>query len=375
MTIKIARFPWAPKRPQATPAAAAAVAEPRGLDAFGSEEAATPACAGDLADVTPSLVTRAAPRWQVGVAWAMVLLVGAGAAVASGWVNERRRASPAPSGRLTIQTTPPDLDVTIEGQRKGSTPLTLDLPAGTYSVEVGAGAIRRVLTTTVTSGSSVVERLEIAVPVVTGTLHVETEPSGQPVLVNGIARGKSPLTITDLQPGDYQIVTGAGPKAQRRVSVRANEAVSAIISAADPAVPATGWLTIATAMPLKILENGKVIGTSDMERVALRPGDHTLDLVNEAFEFTAKRRVAIAAGKVARVALEAPQGTLSINAQPWADVWLDGQHLGETPLGNVATPIGSHELVFRHPELGERRATVVVGGKVPARLGIDMRKK
>jgi hypothetical protein len=322
VTIKIARFPWVPKRPQASPAVAA---EPRGLDAFGSEE--VEADGGAVTTATP--VVRPASRWRVAMAWAMVLLAGAGAAVASGWVNERRAAATAPPGRLTIQTSPADLDVAIGGQRKGRTPLTLDLPAGTYSVEVGAGAVRRVLTTTVASGSSVVERLEIAVPAVTGTLHVETEPSGLTVTVNGVARGKSPLTIADLPPGDYQIVTGAGPRAQqRRVSVRANETVSAIVSLNDSAASASGWLSIETALPLKILENGKVIGTSDMERVALPPGDHTLDLVSDAFDFTTKRRVSIAGGKVARVVLEVPQGSLSINAQPWADVWLDGRHLG-----------------------------------------------
>ena len=370
MTIKIARFPWVPKRPKATPAVV--TAEPRGLDAFGSEEAEIPGGAGDVGP--PPLLTRTSPRWQMGLAWVLVILVGAGAAVSSGWVNERR-AAPSQPGRLTVQTTPADLDVTIDGQPKGRTPLTLDLPAGTYTVQVGGGRLQRVLTTTVASGSSVVERLEIAVPALTGTLHVETEPSGLPVSVDGIARGKSPLTIADLPPGDYQVATGSWTKAQRRVSVRANETVSAIIAVGDPAAPSTGWLTIATTMPLKILENGKVIGTSDMERVALPAGDHTLDLVSEPFDFTAKRRVSIAPGKVARVELAIPPGSLSINAQPWADVWLDGKHLGETPLGNVATAVGSHELVFRHPELGERRATVAVGARVPARLGIDMRKK
>jgi hypothetical protein len=66
---------------------------------------------------------------------------------------------------------------------------------------------------------------------------------------------------------------------------------------------------------------------------------------------------------------------LSINAQPWADVWLDGERLGVTPIGNLEIPIGSHELVFRHPEHGERRSTVSVGLQQAARVGLDMRKK
>ena len=66
---------------------------------------------------------------------------------------------------------------------------------------------------------------------------------------------------------------------------------------------------------------------------------------------------------------------VALNATPWAEVWVDGERIGETPLGNVPVPIGAHEIVFRHPDLGERRAyaTVAVGG--PTRVGVDLRAK
>jgi serine/threonine-protein kinase len=67
-------------------------------------------------------------------------------------------------------------------------------------------------------------------------------------------------------------------------------------------------------------------------------------------------------------------GTLSVNAQPWAEVWVDGQRIGETPIGNLSLPIGHHELVVRHPQLGERRQTVAVGANGPSRIGIDLRR-
>ena len=66
---------------------------------------------------------------------------------------------------------------------------------------------------------------------------------------------------------------------------------------------------------------------------------------------------------------------MNINAQPWAEVWVDGQRIGETPIGNLSRPVGPHEVVLRHPEFGERRETVIVTLKQPARLGVDMRKK
>jgi serine/threonine-protein kinase len=63
-----------------------------------------------------------------------------------------------------------------------------------------------------------------------------------------------------------------------------------------------------------------------------------------------------------------------VNALPWAEVSLDGRPLGITPLGNISVPIGSHEVVWRHPQLGERRRTVAVTASSAVRVGMDFSK-
>ena len=79
-------------------------------------------------------------------------------------------------------------------------------------------------------------------------------------------------------------------------------------------------------------------------------------------------------GKVATLTIDPPKTTIAINALPWAEVWMDGTKIGETPIGNLAVSAGSHDLVFRHPELGERRETVLATFKSPVRVSVDMRK-
>ena len=56
----------------------------------------------------------------------------------------------------------------------------------------------------------------------------------------------------------------------------------------------------------------------------------------------------------------APLGRISVNAEPWAEVWIDNQSVGETPLAHLEVPVGEHEVIFRHPEFGERRQQVIV---------------
>jgi hypothetical protein len=105
----------------------------------------------------------------------------------------------------------------------------------------------------------------------------------------------------------------------------------------------------------------------------LPAGTHDIEFVNEAVGYRSSRQVEILPGKTATVAIALPHGTISINAQPWAEVWIAGERIGETPLANISRPVGTYEIVFRHPQLGERRENVLVTLRQPVRLGIDMR--
>ena len=107
----------------------------------------------------------------------------------------------------------------------------------------------------------------------------------------------------------------------------------------------------------------------------LPSGDHDIQFVNEAIGYKTSRRITVPAGKVTSTAIELPSGLLSINALPWAEVWLDGARIGETPIANIPARPGSHEVTFRHPQLGERREKIFVTLRQPARLGVDLRRQ
>ena len=217
----------------------------------------------------------------------------------------------------------------------------------------------------------------VAMPVATGgALHVETEPSGQTITVDGVERGQSPITVSDLSEGDHTVVArGTAGTVRRSVAVKAGEAVSLVFSPTAPVIPAPGWLSVQSEMRLELRENGKLIGTTETEQLMLPAGTHDIELVNEAVGYRSSRQVEVAPGKTTTVAVELPFGTISINAQPWAEVWIAGERIGETPIANLSRRVGSYEIVFRHPQLGERRENVVVTLRQPVRLGVDMRGK
>jgi hypothetical protein len=124
-----------------------------------------------------------------------------------------------------------------------------------------------------------------------------------------------------------------------------------------------------------LFEEGRLLGSSDSERLMLTAGTHRIDIVNETLGFRSNRIIQVTAGKVSPISVEFPKGTIALNAVPWADVWIDGERVGETPIGNLSVAIGSHEIIFRHPELGEQRHVATVTLSAPARVSVDMRKR
>jgi hypothetical protein len=132
---------------------------------------------------------------------------------------------------------------------------------------------------------------------------------------------------------------------------------------------------VTAAAPLRIFEAGKLVGTTETDQIMLPVGDHAFEFTSDVLGFNVTRTVKVAAGQTSSVAVPMPQVIVSLNASPWAQVWVDGEALGPTPIGDFHTTIGTHEVTFRHPQLGERRVTALLTLKEPARVAIDMAKR
>ena len=109
--------------------------------------------------------------------------------------------------------------------------------------------------------------------------------------------------------------------------------------------------------------------------LTLPAGRHELNLVNSELGVRTSVVAQVSPGRATAVKVQLPTGVLSMNALPWAEVWLDGEKIGETPIGNLQVRVGTHDVVFRNPDLGERHVTTVVTAKEPTRLSVDLRAR
>jgi serine/threonine-protein kinase len=318
-------------------------------------------------------------RWSYVVVGALVAGTGVGALELVRMRTTIARMFKGRTGQLSVDTRPAGVHVVIDGQSRGTTPIAVSIRAGTHSMTLRRGSTERVVPLTIAPGAEVTQYFEMPVAeasiAVDGQITVVTEPAGAQVRIDGEPRGVSPLTVTDVSVAPHKVtVTGQTGSAERTVAVERGSTTSVVFALPKSSGPLAGWVSVSSPFDVQIMERADVIGssgTSGAAKIMLTAGHHDLVLVNAALEYRQTRKLEIAAGRTATIQIDPPSGALSANAKPWADVWIDGRSVGQTPLANLVVPVGAHQVIFRHPDLGERRQTVVVTTRGTQRIAVD----
>lgn len=279
------------------------------------------------------------------------------------------------TGSAQFESSPSGADVTIDGVLRGKTPLRITLPVGGHALEISGAAGSRALPLTIDAGVLVSQYVELtSPPPVTGRLEIATEPPGARVGLDGAPKGLTPVALDGVPIGDHVLTLTSGESTIRRiVKVTPGAAASVVASFTDPTTAAAsqGRLGLKTPFELQVFEGGQLLGTARTDPLPLPSGRHELELKNDEFEFRSVITVDIQVGGLTSADVMLPDGLLSLNALPWAEVLVDGRAEGTTPLANLAIPIGRHEVIWRHPQLGERRQEVSVPARTPVRLSVD----
>jgi hypothetical protein len=284
----------------------------------------------------PATAVATSPTWRrMVIAAGLVGLLAGGVALN----HFMRPAVVAASemGTVIVDTDPAGVQILIDGTEQGRTPARLTVPAGDHILELRGAGAPRLLPIKVAGGAEVSHYIEFG-----------NEPTPDASAVDAPVEPAAP--------------TAAAPPAVAVAPAPVNSA------------PTWGWLDVKSALPVEVRIDGRVLGRSDGERVRLAEGRHQIELVNADAGYRAVRVVHVAGGKVTNLAMPTPaNGIVNINAAPWAEVWIGSRRVGETPLANISVPLGRHEVVFRHPELGEKRQSISVTGGSPVRITVDMK--
>jgi hypothetical protein len=328
----------------------------------------------------PPRTGKLSPVHMAAIVVGLVALAGGGLFVSkyfnSAAVPAAADAGAATSGTLIVQSNPAGVQVFVDGVDRGMTPARISVAPGAHILELRGRGVPRVIPLQVAAGAQVSQYLEFADTPTTGKLQVQSEPAGAKVTIDGKPSGVTPVTVSDLTPGDHEVLLASDAgNARHVVTIQAGMTASLLapMGLTSAGGPVSGWLTVKAPFSLEIREAGRLLGTTEADRIMMAAGRHDLELVNESLGYRATRSVQVQPGKVAAISLDLPNGVVNLNASPWAEVWIDGQRVGETPIGNLTVPIGPHEVVFKHPQFGEKRHAISVTLGGPVRLSVDMK--
>ena len=233
-------------------------------------------------------------------------------------------------------------------------------------------------------------------PMSPGLVTLTSWPAGVETFVDGAYRGRTPLNLSlppgphaiDLQragaePVSVPITLGAGMKISQFVDLPlADRFLQLAIGASTHGGPVeragrlvdTGTVKVICDAVVKVME-GDIVHGFTRESLELPVGRHDLTLIDDASGINTTRTVVVDARRPTVVKVAMPTGVLALSATPTAEVWVDGNRRGETPIRAMTLRAGAHDVVFRHPDLGDRKQAVVVTAGDVLRLNVDLRAK
>jgi serine/threonine protein kinase len=191
-----------------------------------------------------------------------------------------------------------------------------------------------------------------------GTLEIDSDPSGARAFVDEILVGTTPLRATVSSGKAVTIrleAPGHDPYVDDRVLVEAGAIVR--VRAALVASRATLKVrSVPSAASVRVA--GRVVGKTplDLRELEARTG---VDVELSLPGFVAQSvRVDLRPGEISEVSRElkaAPRfGAISLQIdEGWADIYLAGKKIGRAPVENLRVPVGTHRLRLHNPPSGK----------------------
>jgi len=307
----------------------------------------------------PVKVDRPRVNWRrTAAASLLIVLIESAAFGAAYWY-----VRPPELGYLSVRTSLPGVEVLVDGRPSGKTPAALELTPGRHSIELRGAGVTKVVPVEISAGVQTTQSIQWPKSARVGRLQVKSTPPGARVMIGDEMKGSTPVTIENLPVGSHEVVLESDAGSVRStVKVRADETAELSVGIYS------GWLAVFAPVEVRIFEGGKMIGTTLDGRLMMRPGTHTIELRNPSLGFHETRKVEITPGRVTALSLQAPTGTLTVDAPAGTEVIVDGDAKGTAPLAGIGVAVGTREVMLRHPQLGQRRFVVTVGAKVPAQV-------
>ncbi|MGR3294050.1 MAG: PEGA domain-containing protein [Candidatus Scalindua sp.] len=278
------------------------------------------------------------------------------------------------TGTVTIDSTPADALILIDGKKAGTTPETIsDIKAGMHLVEISIDGYE--------DWSENIEvtdkeyNITATLQEITGSIDIKSEPSNATILVDGKKIGLTPETIKNLKPGIHLVeVTMDGCENWSNsveVTSEKQSTVTALLKKATGSVSITS-----TPVEARIYIDGEEVGTTPTTLSSIPIGTHKIEVKIGGHEDW-KKSIIIKKEKEMSLnaVLQLNIGSISIESYPEnAIINLDGKDVGKAPKRLTDIIVGTHEVEVLLDGYVTWKKTIKVKAEKEISLSADLKK-
>jgi len=269
---------------------------------------------------------------------------------------------------LEVETAPKDASVLLNGKIVGVTPLRKRVFVGAHKVKIfkkGYG--------TLTFDEVVIKRgnsfiISKKLPALVGS-----NPSGADVYIDGVYKGRTPLS--------FEFASGYHKVTLKKPGYETDEKMFRVSDMTMKPMPLFQLKRAEVLHPINIRSNpagakiylwNQYMGTTSKE-LKLPKGRYLIRIFKEGYQETSGELV-IPGKKEYRTVLKPAKsyGIISVNAQPFANVYLDGQKKGETPIELEKVPTGKHVILLTRTGYKDIRREVMLERNQKLKIGVSI---
>jgi formylglycine-generating enzyme required for sulfatase activity len=303
-------------------------------------------------------------------------------------------------GQIRVTSQPPGATVFLNRQKRGETPTTLEkVEIGDYQVKIEkqnfVGAEEKVTVQPNQTSNVSVQLVE------KGKLEVLSEPLEAEVSLNDEEKGKTPLIITDLDQGSYQVVltkSGYKPYTEEvQVELRKTTSLTATLEelpkeqvvAAVPEEQVVSPVPTASPVPVELgdlfvksdppgaevfIDGQKQEGITPFTLEGLTVGIHQL-ILQKGEEFYNEEQIEITPEQFNKYVfpLKKVKGSINVVTDPSeVTIFLDGQEVGKTPITLKDLDWREYHLKFEKSGYNPHEERVTVQPKQVTEIKVNM---
>jgi hypothetical protein len=288
-----------------------------------------------------------------------------------------------PSGTLLV-TSDAGGEVWVDGVRKDVAPAIITgIPAGDHVVEVrkeGIAPWRQ--TVTIAAGQqskmAAVFGAAAAPPANDASIRVLANEQDVEVFFDGDDKGRAPVTISGVKPGQHVIEGRKSKFKSNEQNIKVAPGENTLVQLRlDPAAPERprGMLKIQSTVPnAEVFLDGSSMGRAPVDRTDLDPGKHYVVVHKDGYTDFKREVMLVENQPVALVAdLSATGGIRILSTPEGAEVRVDGELVGRTPVQSQGVGAGDHVIEFRLKGYYDHKETMKVEGGRDKIYSVDLK--